>query len=346
MDEKQFLYDLLTETGVSGQEERVQEKVAAHLKGYAHNVWTDEIGDVVGVLNQDSPVKILLAAHADEIGLVVTDISEDGFLWVTKTGGIYTRTYPGQKVRVMTRSGIIYASVVHSGAMDEKKEVKATELVLDIGASSGEEAGKWVRPGDYGVFDTDYRPLLGNRLSARALDDRVGIFCITQAMKRAAERGCRTGVYAASTVGEETSKNGAFWVSRRVKPTAAIVVDVTGTSDYEGTGSREGGNIRLGGGPALLRHPLSHKKLTTLLMEIAEEEKIPVQFEVGAGRTCTDADQIHFSNDGVPTAVVSVPLRYMHTPGEVCDMGDVDHVIELLAELCVKSGGFYGHGQV
>lgn len=342
MEEKQFLYELLTTTGVSGQEERVQEKVAARLKGYAQDVWTDEIGDVVGVMNPDSPVKILLSAHADEIGLVVTDITEDGFLCVTKTGGIYSGTYPGQKVRVASRSGIIYASVVHSGGMEERKNLKPAELILDMGASSGKEAKAWVQPGDYAVFDTDYRPLLGDRLSARALDDRIGIFCITEAMRRAAERGCKTGIYAASTVGEETSKNGAYWVSRRVKPTAAIVVDVTGTSDYEGVGSRECGNIRLGGGPALLRHPLSHKKLNALLMETAQKENIPVQFEVGAGRTCTDADQIHFSNDGVPTAVVSIPLRYMHTPGEVCDMRDVENEIKLLAGTLCRMDGSMG----
>lgn len=336
MEEKQFLYDLLMATGVSGHEEQVQEKVAAHMKGYAHEVWRDEIGDVVGVLNPHSPVKILLAAHADEIGLVVTDITEDGFLSVAKTGGIDCRTYPGQKVRVISQSGTVHASVVHYSGMGEKKDLKPSDLLLDMGASSGKEAKAWVRPGDYGVFDTDYRPLFGNRLSARALDDRIGVFCITQAMKRAAEQGCKNGIYAASTVGEETSKNGAYWVSRRVKPTASIVVDVTGTSDYEGTSSREGGKIRLGGGPALLHHPLSHKKLNALLMETAEAEHIPVQFEVGAGRTCTDADQIHFSNEGVPTAVVSIPLRYMHTPGEVCDMQDVEHGIGLLAGLLCR----------
>ena len=154
-------------------------------------------------------------------------------------------------------------------------------------------------------------------------------------MKRAAERGCKTGVYAASTVGEETSKNGAYWVSRRVKPTASMVVDVTGTSDYQGISS-DGGKIILGGGPALLHHPLSHKKLNALLLETAKAQNIPVQFEVGAGRTCTDADQIHFSNEGVPTAVVSIPLRYMHTPGEVCDMEDVENGIELLAGMLCR----------
>lgn len=336
MEEKKFLYDLLMSTGVSGHEEQVQEKVAAHMKGYAHEVWTDEIGDVVGVYNPDSPVRILLAAHADEIGLVVTDITEDGFLTVTKTGGIYSRTYPGQKVRVVSQAGMVYGSVVHHSSMSDHKDLKPSDLLLDIGAASEQEAKTWVRPGDYAVFDTDYRPLLGNRMTARALDDRIGIFCITQAMRRAAERGCQIGIYTASTVGEETSKNGAYWVSRRVKPTASIVVDVTGTSDYQGTSSSEGGRIRLGGGPALLHHPLSHKTLNDLLMETAAVENIPLQFEVGAGRTCTDADQIHFSNEGVPTAVVSIPLRYMHTPGEVCDMQDVEHSIELLAGMLCK----------
>ena len=333
---RQFLYDMLTVPAFSGHEKRLQNVIADHMKDYAHQMVTDEIDDLVCVLNPDHPVKILLAAHADEIGLVVTDIAEDGFLTVAKSGGIYCDTYPGQKVRVCSGKGVVYGSVLHHGSLWEKKERTPSDLLIDIGAASAKEASQWVSPGDVVVFDTDYRELLGNRLTARALDDRIGIFCIMEALKQAAGKGCRAGIYCASTVGEETSKNGAYWVSRQVEPARAIVVDVTGTSDYRKTERGEFGNIRLGGGPVLLHHPLSHRKMTADLAGMAAEGGIPVQFEVGAGRTCTDADQIHFSNHGVPTAVVSIPLRYMHTPGEVCDMGDVENCINLLAEMLCR----------
>lgn len=330
-----FLYDMLQTTAVSGHEEALQDKVIDYMRESSHQILKDGIHNVVCALNPESSARILITAHADEIGLVVTAVTEDGFLSVTKTGGIYCGTYPGHKVRVVTRQKTLYGSVLHHHELAGKKDLSPADLLIDIGASSKAEAEEWVTPGDFVVFDTDYRTLLGNRLSARALDDRIGIFCIMEALKKAGERGCEVGVFCASTVGEETSKNGAFWVSSSLKPAIAIVVDVTGTSDYEGIKSSEGGDIKLGKGPVLLHHPLSHKKINDHLIKAAEHSGISIQAEVGAGRTCTDADQIHFSNQGVPVAVVSVPLRYMHTPGEVCDRMDVEGCIDLLAEfLC------------
>lgn len=338
MDEK-FLFEMLETPSVSGYEEVLQKKVAEHMKTHCDGVFTDEIGDVVCVLNPDSRVRVLLSAHADEIGLVVSEITPEGFLHVVRAGGIYCETYPGQKVRVLGEEGVLYGSVLENRELAKKTDLAPKDLIIDIGASDRKEARTHVAPGTPVIFDTDYRRLLGNRLTARALDDRIGVFCIMEALKLAGKKGCRAGVYCASTVGEETSKHGAYWVSSRVKPTLAVVVDVTYASDYEGMDENESGKVILGGGIALCSNPFSHKMVNKLLEEAASDLGYPWQMEVGMGKTCTDADEIHVSCEGVPTALVSIPLRYMHTPAEVCDWRDVEGCIETLAQFLCRLDG-------
>lgn len=189
--------------------------------------------------------------------------------------------------------------------------------------------------GDPVSFDTDYRELLNDRLCARGLDDRLGGYIILEAAKKAKERGCTCGIYAATTVGEELTKHGAAWCASRIAPTLAIVLDVTYTSDYEGTRAIENGEILLGGGPVFLHNSFSHKMMVERLEKAARNVHIKYQWENGCGRTCTDADAIHMAGRGIPTTVMSIPLRYMHNPAEVCSMEDVQGCIDVLAEfLC------------
>lgn len=329
--ERDFLYQLLTTCSVSGHEEYLQEKTAAYVEGFADQVMTDAISDVTGIINPDSKKKVQLSAHADEIGLAVTQITDKGMLHVTKIGGIYVNTYLGQKVRVMHEGKTVYGAVLNVRPLGKKEDLEPMDLIIDIGASSKEEAKAAVALGDPVIFDTDYRELLGDRLCARALDDRIGVFIIMEALKRAKERGCRAGVYASATAGEETTKHGAYWTAARIQPDCTIVVDVTYTSDYQGTDERECGVVELGAGPVLCNNPIVDKKINKKLMEIAERKQIPYQIETSGGRTCTDADEIHLAGLGVPVALVSIPLRYMHNPAEVCSMGDVENCVELIA---------------
>lgn len=331
MMEREFLYQMLTTCSVSGHEEEMQEKTAEYVKGFADQVITDSIFDVTGVINPESEKKVQLSAHSDEIGLAVTQITEKGMLHVAKIGGIYINTYLGQKVRVMHEGKAVYGAVLNVRPLSKKEDLEPMDLVIDIGASSKEEAKAAVALGDPVIFDTDYRELLGDRLCARALDDKIGVFVIMEALKRAKERGCRTGVYASATAGEETTKHGAYWTAARIQPDNALIVDVTYTSDYQGTDERECGVVELGAGPVLCNNPIVNKKMNNKLIEIAEKNQIPYQIETSGGRTCTDADEIHFAGLGVPVALISVPLRYMHNPAEVCSMKDVENCIELIA---------------
>lgn len=337
MKNEKFLTDILNQISVGGFPEKLQEVLQKEMASYADEIRTDAIGDTVCVLNPQAEKKILLAAHADEIGLMVTYIAEDGMLHVSRYGGIIPHTYPGQRVQIETANGVVYGVVQITRELMKKQDLSASDFLVDIGASCREEAEKLVEPGDGVVFDTCIRKLAGGRFTARALDDRLGVFIIMEALKRAKERGCSCGVYAGATVGEETTKNGARWTAERVKPDAAIVVDVTYTSDYAGVRDGDAGRVELGKGPVLCINPLIVKSMNAKMKTCAEKSDIAYQIETGSGMTCTDADQIHFANEGIPTVLVSIPLRYMHSPAEVADEKDVEGCIELITEFLLDA---------
>lgn len=335
--DKKFLQDLLNRISVSGCEEPVQEVVKEHMGAYADETRIDEMGNVTCIVNPQSPVRIMLSAHADEIGLIVTRITKNGRLQVTSRGGIIPQTYPGQRVRIQTEKGIIYGVVEISRELFKKEKLNASDFQIDIGASTKEEALQYAAPGNPVVPDSNFRELINGRISARALDDRIGVFIIMEALKRAKEKGCKRGIYAAATTGEETTKTGAYWTSSRIKPTVAIVVDVTYCSDYNsGISPAETGDVTLGGGPVLCNCPIVVKKLNDKMETCAARIGIKTQRETTERYTHTDGDQIHFSNEGVPMVLVSIPLRYMHAPGEVADLKDVQDCIDLIAEFLTR----------
>lgn len=331
---KEFLYALLDSMSVSGHEIPLQKKVIAEMAPYCDEIRTDYTGNVISILNPTAPFKVMLAAHIDEIGLIVTHIQEDGLLRVAKSGGIYPSLYPGHQVVVHGYAGPIFGTVVHSKDT-EKAELKVGDLYIDIGAKDAEDARKYVQEGDPIHLNTYHAEMPNGFLSARAVDDRGCAFIILEALKRAKERGCRIGVYAATTVGEETTMRGAYWAASAVKPDVAIAVDVTFAFDYPGTDPKESGNVRLGKGPVICNSSIANRKVNDLLKACAKDKGLPYQMESYMGSTHTDADKIHFSGSGVVTALLSLPLRYMHSPSEVCHMDDIENAIELLAEfLC------------
>lgn len=328
---EEFLNRLLKSISVSGYEEPVQEAVKMEMKEYTDEIREDEMHNLVCVINPEHPVRIMLSAHADEIGLMISNITEEGTLQVIDRGGIVTHTYPGQQVIVHSQKGDVYGVVEAYRDLLKKSDLSTKDFVIDIGAKDREDALKYVDLGDPIVLDTHIRKLANGRISARALDDRIGVYIIMEALKRARDRGCQAGVYAASTTGEETTKTGAYWCSTRIRPTLAIVVDVTYTSDCIGMNPAEMGTVELGKGPVLCNSPIVVKEWNQKLEECAKEAGIPVQREAASRLSYTDADKIHFSNEGVPVVLVSIPLRYMHMPCEVADENDVENCIELIA---------------
>ena len=333
---KDFLFELLRTGSVSGNEVELEKKIYDYMQDKADLVTVDELGNVTAIVNPDAQFKVLLAGHADEIGLMVSAVGSDGMLMVTKIGGIYTTTYPGHKVRIHTKNGIIYGAVANSRQIAKNKDLEASDLRIDIGAKDREDALKYVALGDTVTFDTDVRELLNDCITGRALDDRIGAFIVMEALAEAKRRGASVGCYAVTTTGEETTGNGAYFTASRVKPNIAIAVDVTYTSDNCGISAAEAGDISVGKGPVVCNNPSIHKKVNQHLRACAQKLNMPVQTEAASGRTGTDGDIMHKTGIGVPFALVSIPLRYMHNPAEVGSLKDIQDCIDLLTEFFVS----------
>lgn len=333
---KDFLYDLLSTASVSGNETAVEKKIFDYMQDKADLVTVDELGNVTAAINPDARFKVLIAGHADEIGLMVTAVGSDGTLMVTNIGGIYPTTYPGHKVRIHTQNGVIYGAVANSRDLAKKSDIKAFDLRIDIGAKDKEEALKHVALGDTVTFDTDVRELLNDLITGRALDDKIGAYIVMEAISNAKKKGASVGCYGVSTTCEETVENGAYFSASRIRPNIAIVVDVTFASDNCGISEAIAGEVAVGKGPVICNNPSIHKKLNANLRFCAERLNMPIQTEAGNGRTHTDGDTIHLTGIGVPFALVSIPLRYMHNPNEVASLNDIHDCINLLTEFLVN----------
>ncbi len=329
---REFLYDLLSTGSVSGNETELEKKIYDYMQDKADLVTVDELGNVTAALNPSAPFKVLLAGHADEIGLMVTAIGSDGTLMVTNIGGIYTTTYPGHKVRIYTKNGVIYGAVANSRDTAKNGDLKASDLKIDIGAKDREDAAKVVELGDTVTFDTDVRELLNGFITGRALDDRIGAYIVMEALAEARKKGASVGCYSVATTGEETTGNGAFFTASRVKPNIAIAVDVTYTSDNCGISNALTGDIAVGKGPVICNNPSIHKKLNAILRDCASKLGMAIQTEAANGRTGTDGDTRHLTGIGVPFALVSIPVRYMHNPNDVASLKDIQDCIDLLSE--------------
>ena len=332
---KDFLFEMLRTGSVSGNEAELEKKIYDYMQDKADTVTVDELGNVTAAVNQDAAFKVLLAGHADEIGLMVSAVGSDGTLMCHKIGGIYVSTYPGHKVRVYTKNGVIYGAVANSEDIAKNKDLEASDLRIDIGAKDKEDALKYVELGDTVTFDTDVREMLNGCITGRALDDRIGAYIVMEALAEARKRGASVGCYAVSTTGEETTGNGAYFTASRVKPNIAIAVDVTYTSDNCGISEAETGDVAVGKGPVLCNNPSIHKKVNEWLKDCAKKLNMDIQIEAAGGRTGTDGDTMHRTGIGVPFALVSIPLRYMHNPDEVGSLKDIQESIELLAQFLV-----------
>ena len=333
---KAFLTELLQTGSVSGNEAELEKKIYDYMQDKADAVTVDELGNVTAIVNPSAQFKVLAAGHADEIGLMVSAIGSDGMLMVTEIGGVYPTTYPGQKVRIYTKNGVIYGAVANSREISKNKELEASDLRIDVGAKDREDAQKYVELGDTVTFDTDVRELLNDCICGRALDDRVGAFIVMEALAKAKENGASVGCYAVSTTGEETTGNGSYFTASRVRPNIAIAVDVTYTSDNCGISEAVTGDVSVGKGPVLCNNPSIHKKVNEHLRACAKKLNMAVQTEAASGHTGTDGDVMHRTGIGVPFALISVPLRYMHNPNEVGSLKDVQDCIDLLAEFFVS----------
>lgn len=321
--------------GVAGREEEVRKLVKDMLKPYVDEVKEDKLGNVIGVKKggKNAP-KVMLAAHMDEIGLFVKTISKEGFLQFAKIGGIDDRILLAQKVIVHTEKGplhgIIGSRPPHIQKEEERKKVMTyDELFIDIGAESQEEAKNMgVKIGDPVSFDIKFARIGKDIVIGKAFDDRVGCAVMIETMKQLKKTECT--VYAVGTVQEEVGLRGATTAAFGIYPDIGIALDVTVAGDVPGVKEVEA-PIKLRKGPAIEVADMgliTHPKVLRLLIDAAEENKIPYQLETGLPGT-TDAARISLTREGVPSGVISVPTRYIHNPASLLNLKDAENSVKL-----------------
>ncbi|MYL57090.1 M20/M25/M40 family metallo-hydrolase [Virgibacillus halodenitrificans] len=336
-----FLLELLHTASPSSNEVAIQKKWINYVKTFADEIRTDHAGNAIGVLNPDARFKILLAGHCDEIALVINRIDEDGFLHFDKMGGINPQAAVGMKVTVMGENtsitGVIGVNAQHHGGI--KKDFDLEDLFIDCGYKTKGEAEDNIQIGDLAVYKTEPEILSDRYISGRGLDNRTGSFIVAEVLKNLAERGCSVGVYAASTVNEETNMGGAYFAAAGIEPTMAIACDVTFATDYPGVNKNKHGDIRLEKGPVFAKGAPINKKINRLLEQTAKKLQMAVQYELTPRMTGTDADKMRLTGKGVPVSLVSLPLRYMHSPVETASLKDIEEEIELLVEMIANLTG-------
>ncbi len=343
-DSRKFLRELMMQPSPSGFETPAQKVVRSRMKGFADRVFTDVHGNVVGTLNENASIKVMLAGHVDEIGLMITHIDDKGFLYFAPIGGWDLVMAVGQRVCILcereTVSGVIGRKPIHHMEPDERdKKVKIDDLWIDIGASSRKDALKVVAVGNPVVISPDFLELRNSLISSRAFDDRVGAWVVTETLRLLKGRKLGVSVYAVSTVQEELGLRGATTSSYSIHPDAGIAVDVGFASDFPAGNPKKTGEISLGKGPILHAGANINPVLGKMLCATAKRKKIKYQMQAEPRATGTDANAMQLSRGGCAAALVSVPTRYMHSPVEVVSLKDLESSAELIAETVAAMTG-------
>ena len=335
-----FLTRLLDSAGPSAFEVPAARVWHAEAEGFAHSVSTDLHGNTIAVVNPDGRPRVMLAGHIDEIGLQITHIDEDGFLFFGEIGGWDPQVIVGQRMRILGSSGdvlgVVGKKAIHLQKPDERKKVsEISDLWIDVGAESRDDTlALGLRVGDPMVVDADMVRLAGDRIASRAIDNRIGAYVVLEALRLLSEAAPTASAVAVATVQEEiggSGGGGARSSAYALEPDVALVADVTFSTDVPDMNKKEVGEHELGGGPVLSRGSAAHPVVYDRLVEVAESEGIPYTIQAAPGATRTDADSIYLTRSGVPTGLVSVPNRYMHSPNEIVSLSDVERTSRLLA---------------
>jgi endoglucanase len=331
----ELLTALLQAAGPSGHEEEAARVWRDAATGFA-DVTSDTLGSSFArVAAGEAAPTLAIVGHIDEVGVAVTNIEENGLLSFTTIGGISAEALHGQRIDLLTRAGRIPGAIsrkrLHADQLRDRPRIELADLHIDIGAKSREEAESLVRVGDPAVWSGPPTDLPNGRLLSKSLDNRLGAYIALEAARRVAESGdAQLDVVAVAAVQEEIGYYGARTAVFALEPKVAIVVDVTPSTDSPGGEPRRAGRIELGMGALIARGPTLNKHVTELLAEVADEAGIAHAYEVYSGDTATDADEIHPARLGIPTGLLSIPMRYLHTPTEICDLADMESIIQLL----------------
>ena len=340
-----FFKTLLETPSPSGYEGTAQQLVRDYVSGFADEVRTDLHGNVIVVKNPQAPLRVMLAGHCDQIGLIVQHIDDEGFLYVQPIGGWDPEVLIGQRMTVWTAGGpvlgVIARKPIHLLTEEERKQApKMKDLWLDIGAANKEEAQKMVRIGDSVTVELGFRTMPNNFAISPAMDDKAGCWVVIEALRRACQgKKLACGLYAVSTVQEEIGLRGAKTSAFGIDPQVGVAVDVTHATDCPTIEKKEEGDVRLGRGPVIHRGPNMNHKVVEKLIQAADKNKIAYQLAASAKATGTDANAIQVNRAGVAAGLISIPNRYMHSPVEMISLDDMDRAADLLARFAEGMAG-------
>jgi endoglucanase len=337
----ELLQSLLTAPGPSGHEDE-----PSRIWREAASAFADVTSDTLGtsfarVRAAEGAPTLALVGHIDEIGVTITNIEENGLLAFTTLGGISPETLAAQRIEVLTRNGRLAGAIARKRLLPEqvndRPRAEIRDLHIDVGAASREEAERLVRVGDAAVWAGEPKELPNGRLMSRSVDNRIGSYIVLEAARRlAAEGGAQVDVVAVAAVQEELGSYGARPAGFALDPALAVAVDVTPATDYPGGDARRAGRVEVGMGAMIARGPTLNPRVVDLLATCAEEEGIPFGFEIYTRSTSTDADEIHLTRAGIPTALVSIPTRYIHSPNELCSLDDAEAIVKLLVRFAQR----------
>ena len=340
---KKFLADLINSISPSGYEAPVAAVWKAEAEKFADKMWTDTHGNSHAVVNPGGSPRVMLAGHYDEIGFQISYIDDKGFLWIQPLGGWDPQIAQGQRVQIMTKSGIVRGVIgkmaIHMQTPDQRKQVtEIKDIWVDIGAKNKKDAEKMVEIGDPLVVAYGFEELANGLAAGRAFDDRAGAFVVLEAARQLSQLSPKAEIHAVATVQEEIGLRGARTAAYGIDPDIGIAVDVTFATDHPNMADamKRENLIELGKGPVLTRGPNINPTLFDLLVKTAKAEKIPVQISAEPGGTGTDANALQLNRAGVVTGLVSIPLRYMHSPCELISLKDLEQCATLLAKTIEK----------
>ncbi len=333
---KKFFQQILETPSPSGYEQPVQKLVRNYAGDFADEVTTDLHGNVIAVCNPGASLRVMFAGHADQIGLLVTHIDDDGFIYTNTIGGWDPQQLIGQRMTIYTADEAIPAVIarkpIHLLDQDERKQVvKTKELWLDIGAKNKKESAEAVQIGDPVTLELGYQEMRNNLANSPGMDNKTGLWVCFEALRRAKKSGLDIALYAVATVQEEIGLRGATTSAYGVNPHVGIAVDVTHATDCPTIDKKQEGDVKLGGGPVVYRGPNMNPVVVDHLRAAGEKAEIALQWGAIGRGTGTDANSIQLSRAGVAAGLVSVPNRYMHSAVEMVSLKDLDACADLLA---------------
>jgi putative aminopeptidase FrvX len=344
---KKFLFDYLNNASPTGFEQAGQQIWLDYIKPYTNDYMVDVYGTAVGVINPKGQYKVVIEAHADEISWFVNYITEEGYIYVRRNGGSDHQIAPSMRVNIYGDKGIVKGvfgwPAIHVRDAGKEETPTLKNIFIDIGAESKKEVeAMGVHVGSVAVFEDELIELNKNYLTGRALDNRMGGFMIAEVARRLSENKKKLPfcLYVVNAVQEEIGLRGAEMISRRLKPDLAICTDVTHDTQSPMYNKKESGNLKCGLGPVLCYGPAVQNNVLKMIIDVAQKKKIPFQRQAVSRSTGTDTDSFAYSAEGVASALISLPLKYMHTTVETVHKEDVENVINLIYEtlLQVKPG--------